>query len=91
MSGVTTYKATTTMKVIEFDGDFSRLARLIYTSLKEGGWADSVYEQAGLVGTDAQEIAQKILDAASTFPAGAIVEYRDGAFTERQPVVWEAR
>ena len=82
MSGTLTHLATTTMKVVEYNGEES-LADRILTSLKESGWIGSMYEQAGLVSVNPYAIAKRILKAAAPFKVGAIVEYRDGQFTER--------
>ncbi len=86
MQGILTHKATTTMKVVEHDGDVSTLVNLIQTSLKESGWIGSMYEQHNLIDTNPQNIAECLLKAATPFKVGAIVEYRDRKFKERQPI-----
>jgi len=91
MQGILTHKATTTMKVTEYDGDVSTLVDLIQKSLKESGWIGSVYEQHGLINVNPQNIAKRLLKAAAPYSLGAVVEYRDGQFVERAFQVSEVR
>jgi hypothetical protein len=81
MSGIECHKATTTMKVTEFDGSIEDLGKLIKKSQQDGGWLQEPWQrllEGGI--SHASEITRQ----ASEFPVGAVVEYRDGDFAARK-------
>ncbi len=74
LCGVRSSTGTTTMKVTLLDGGRPALEQALRTSLKNGGWP--------LVGI--KKTVAKIITAASQFPIGTVVEWRDDTFTARE-------
>jgi len=79
--GIKCLKSTTTMKVALFDGSIADLAEVILKSLKQGGWIQESWQKFLEEGIAR---ASKIVQEASKFPIGAIVEYRDGFAARNQ-------
>lgn len=80
LSGIKCHKATTTMKVVKFDGGLEDLGKLIKKSQEDGGWLQEPWQKLLEGG---MSHAFKIVQEASKFPIGTIVEYRDMTFTAR--------
>ena len=74
LCGVYSSTGTTTMEVALLEGGRPALEQAIRSSLRRGGWP-----QVGIEKTIA-----KIITAASQFPIGTIVEWRDDIFTARK-------
>lgn len=74
LCGVHSSTGTTTMKVALLEGGRPALEQAIRSSLRRGGWS-----QVGVEKTIA-----KIVTAASEFPVGRVVEWRDDLFTARK-------
>lgn len=71
LCGVLSSTGTTTMKVALLDGGRSALEQALRASLQDGGWSQVGIEKA----------VAKIITAASQFPIGTVVEWRDDIFT----------
>jgi hypothetical protein len=77
MVGIESGKGTTTMKIVESDMTREEYRRLIRE-------ANQGYSELGIDDTAFNEHADTLLDLATQFPAGAVVE-RDGEdFEQRQ-------
>jgi len=74
LCGVRSSTGTTTMKVALLNGGRPALEQAIRSSLRNGGWP-----QIGI-----EKTVAKIITAASQFPIGTVVEWRDGTFTARE-------
>lgn len=74
LCGVRSSTGTTTMKVALLEGGRAELEQAIRFSLRSGGWP-----QAGI-----EKIVAKIITAASQFPVGTVVEWRDDTFAARK-------
>jgi|SRR5947209_2067838 len=81
LCGLQSHKATTTMKIIEFDGNIEDLGKMIRKSQKDGGWLQDPWQELLEHGLDH---ASEITEQASKFPVGTVVEYRDGVFVSRK-------
>lgn len=79
MSGTTTLKATTTMKVVESEMSKDSFKTIICNSLKNGGWLENNSEADNLVEDDVNEL----LRIASEFPVNSIIEKRGNKFQKR--------
>jgi hypothetical protein len=74
LCGVRSSTGTTTMKVALLEGGRTALEQAIRSSLRSGGWP-----QVGI-----EKTVAKIITAASQFPVGTVVEWRDDTFTARK-------
>ena len=74
LCGVYSSTGTTTMKVALLEGGRPALEQAIRSSLWRGGWP-----QVGV-----EKRVAKIITAASQFPIGTVVEWRDDLFTVRK-------
>jgi len=84
LSGLRTHKATTTMKVHEYAGNLSDLEYIIARSLQEGGWLEPQWTQFLQGDKNSASMASALIEEASKFSVGTIVEYRDGHFVARK-------
>ena len=85
MCGVTTQKATTTMKVIDSSLTQNDVEQAVYDSLKGGGWLTGMTETKAKKW--AKDDTQELLRIANVFRVGDIVEKRGNKFQTRNPII----
>jgi len=88
ISGIVIHKPTTTMKVVERDITTEQLVAKFEATLRESGFKDgdvrtTVILRDRKIATVAKENAGAVTEAAARFELGAVLEYRDGVFSER--------
>jgi hypothetical protein len=81
LSGTTTRKSTTTMKVIKSSMTKEDVANTIYDSLEKGGWINMMSKEWGI--KTASKDTEELLKIASTFKVGDVVEKRGNKFQKR--------
>ena len=87
-SGFATHRATTTARVVDRpDMTIEQLARLLATSLHQGGWIDQPDPANELVSCLATEIVETAV-AYARFGVGTVIE-RDGDYLQRR-IDWDA-
>lgn len=88
VAGIVIHKATTTMKVVERDITLAQLTKKIESALIESGFRDGdtrtrVILKEKTIAETATARARTITEACERFSVGAVLEYRDGVFSER--------
>jgi hypothetical protein len=77
MSGMTTLKATTTVRVKESDMTREQYIQMLVDSYKKGGWG-------GLIpSTEIHAEADELLRLAAAFPVGTVIEKRGDELRQR--------
>ena len=90
MAGVSSLKATTTMRITRTEITEQAYARAIKRAMDEGGWTELIGEEK--TRKQATLDARELLRIARTFPIDTIVEKRGDTFRERAAkTVWVER